>query len=134
MNNIEKEPENARPLISKLSVASIFFLAWTTVLLLIIVPRMLYSSWTDRNAQLPEKIVVTALCLAVPWGVVTTWVWSRNYRKLKLSSSTRLLFGPRPSNPDELRAWIWGRQCRYAFLTVVICLVAFAILIWFRER
>jgi len=87
MNHVEKELKNAlgeRPLISKLSVASIFFLAWTIVLLLIVVPRMLHSSWTDRNVRLPEKIVVTALCLAVPWSLVTTWVWSRNYRKLKV--------------------------------------------------
>jgi len=60
----------------------------------------------------------------------------RNLRKLGLDAEgrTKLFSGPRPNDPDELRAWQWAWQFMYAFLAVLLCIIAIPVTSWLTER
>lgn len=98
---------------------------------LVVIPLTLWFAWARKSTTI-QSVIETLFCLSFAWGNVATWQWFRNFRKLGQSSSTRLLLGPRPEDPDELRAWKWGRHCRYAFLAMILSMGAFAMVLWLR--
>lgn len=56
----------------------------------------------------------------------------RSLRQLGLDGEgrMRLFSGPRPDDQGELRAWKWGWHFMYAFLAVLISMIAFAVTAW----
>jgi hypothetical protein len=73
-----------------------------------------------------EHVLILVGTIPSAWAVISTWGWFLSYGKVSTASSTRLLLGPRPQDPLELRAWRWGRQFRYAFIIVLIIMAASA--------
>ena len=106
------------------STALSILLAFTLV-----IPLTIWFAWT-RHSTISEPVVLTLFCLSFAWLGVSILQWQRSFRKLGQASSTRLLLGPRPEDPDELRVWQWGRHYRYSFLAVVLCMLAFGITLW----
>jgi hypothetical protein len=98
---------------------------------LVVIPLTVWFAWSRKSTTI-QSVIETLFCLSFAWGNVATWQWFRNFRKLGQSSSTRLLLGPRPEDPDELRAWKWGRHCRYAFLAMILSMGGFAMVLWMR--
>jgi hypothetical protein len=96
---------------------------------LVVVPFTLWFAWA-RHSTLAEPIVLTLFCLSFAWLNMSILKWQRTFRSLGQSSSARLLLGPRPEDQDELLVWQWGRQFRYAFLAVVVCMIAFGFIKW----
>jgi hypothetical protein len=60
----------------------------------------------------------------------------RSLRKLGLNGQDRLrLFsGPRPDDPDELRAWQLGWHFMYAVVAVMVCMIAIPIASWLSSK
>jgi hypothetical protein len=96
---------------------------------LLVIPFTLWFTWA-RHSTMSEPVVLTFFCLSFAWLNFSILKWQRNFRKLGQSSSSRLLLGPRPDDPDEQLAWRWGRQFLYSFLAVLVCMLAFAITKW----
>ena len=103
----------------------------TIVIAAVVLPWLLWMAWT-RNRSGLEAFFVTALCGSFVWFSVSTWQWSRSFRKLIGASSTRLLLGPRPEDPSEVSAWWWGRHCRYSFLAMALSILAIGLTLWRR--
>jgi uncharacterized membrane-anchored protein YitT (DUF2179 family) len=67
----------------------------------------------------------------VTWFAVSMWMWILKWKKLGLDNSWRFLTGPRPKEGEELSTWRWGRQALYAWLCILVALVAAAsVLYW----
>jgi hypothetical protein len=95
----------------------------------VVIPLTLWFAWA-RHSVIVQSVVQTVFCLSFAWMGVAILRWFRDFRRLHQSSSTRLLLGPQPDDPDELRAWKSGRQFRYAALTVVLSMIAVGITLW----
>lgn len=95
---------------------------------LVIIPLTLWFAWV-HHSTIAESFVKILFCFSFGWMMVATLQWLRNFQRLHQNSSTRLLLGPRPDDPDELVAWRWGRQFRYAALAVVISMIALGIIL-----
>jgi hypothetical protein len=93
--------------------------------LLVVIPLFLWLAWA-RPTTLIDSVFVTLFCLSFGWVFVSMALCFRSLRKLGLDGQGRLrLFsGPRPSDPDELRAWRLGWQFLYAVLAVLLCMIA----------
>lgn len=100
-------------------------------LTLVVVPLTLWFGWT-RNGRGFEALAQTAFCASMVWFLIATMQWSRSFRKLTGVSSAKLLFGPRPDESDELKAWRCGRRCLFAFLAMIGSMAAFALVLWLR--
>jgi hypothetical protein len=107
--DLEKQPDR-----TFLSAVGLYIRASTglEILLafLVVVPLTLWFAWAQESTTM-QSVIETLFCLSFAWGSVATLQWFRNFQRLGESSSTRLLLGPRPEDPDELHAWRWGRQC-----------------------
>ncbi len=103
--------------------------------LLVVIPLTLWFAWA-RHTTLLNPILVTLFCLSFGWGLVSTALCFRNLRKLGLDGQGRLrLFsGPRPDDPDELRAWQSGWHFMYAVLAVMVCIIAIPIASWLSSK
>jgi hypothetical protein len=97
--------------------------------LLVVIPLFLWFAWA-RPTTLVDSVLVTLFCLSFGWVFVSMALCFRSLRKLGLDGQGRLrLFsGPRPSDPDELRAWRLGWQFMYAVLAVLLCIIAMPLL------
>jgi len=95
----------------------------------VVIPLTLWFAWT-HHSTLAEAIIKTLFCISFGWMMVSTLGWFRSFRALGNGpSSAALLLGPRPEDPDELRAWKWGRQFRYALFAVLLSMIAFAVIL-----
>ena len=82
-----------------------------------------------------EWLVGTIILLGVTWGSIAMLFWVAHYPKLgRTTSPWPLLLGPRPTDRDESRAWSWGRQFIYAFITVGVAMVTAYVLDVVRGR
>src|SRR6266481_8076005 len=95
----------------------------------VVIPLTLWFAWT-HHSTLAEAIIKMLFCISFGWSMVSTLGWFRSFRALGNgpSSATHLL-GPRPEDTDELRAWKWGRQLRYALLALLLSMIAFAVIL-----
>ena len=103
-----------------LAVLSIFTLVGFLFLLL---------NFGAIKAPLSAKCVLVALGLVAMWFLLSTWLWTLNYRKLGLPNSWTFLVGPRPEDSVAQAAWFWGRQAFWAWLLAAALLVVFTILL-----
>jgi len=95
----------------------------------VVIPLTLWFAWT-HHSTLAEAVIKTLFCISFAWMMVSTLGWFRSFRALGTgSSSASLLLGPRPEDPDELRAWKWGRQFRYALCALLLSMIAFAVVL-----
>ncbi len=97
---------------------------------LVVIPLTLWFAWT-HHSTLAEAIIKTLFCISFGWMMVSTLGWFRSFRALGNGpSSAALLLGPRPEDGEELRAWKWGRQFRYAVFAVLLSMIAFGVILW----
>jgi hypothetical protein len=100
---------------------------WTMAFAWLLLP-VSFTMWLVRTHRpnLAETVVQTFFCVAFTWGVVSMFQCYRTLRQLGLSGEGRkqLFSGPRPNDPDEQRAWEWGRQFLLAFVAVLLCMLA----------
>jgi hypothetical protein len=100
---------------------------WTLAFAWLLLPVSLtvWFIWEHR-LNLAETVVQTSFYVAFTWGVVSTFQCYRTLQLLGLSGEGRkqLFSGPRPDDPDEQRAWEWGRQFLLAFIAVLLCMLA----------
>ena len=89
---------------------------------------ILWSALAGKST-LGEHVILTCFALAFAWANISWMRWVRSCAGWE-GSALRLLFGPRPEDPDELLVWQRGRQVRYSYLAVVLFMSAFAILKW----
>ncbi len=70
------------------------------------------------------------------YGFVSMLLFWRGLRKLGLSGEGRLALcsGPRPNDPDELRAWLWDWQWLYSALAFLVCLILMPVTSWISRR
>lgn len=90
---------------------------------------MVRLAWT-KSYPTGERIFMTLLALAEVWCFVSTWRWSVAFGKTNGFDAKQLLLGPRPADLVAERAWIWGRHFRYAFLTVLACMIVISFYVW----
>jgi hypothetical protein len=102
---------------------------------LIVIPLTLWLGWMHRST-IANSVLVTLFCLAFAWLLVSLLLCQSRLRRLGLTPEDRLrLFsGPRPSDPDELRAWSSGWHFMFAVLAVLLCLIAIPIASWLSGR
>lgn len=98
---------------------------------LIVVPLTLWFAWVRRSGM-AEPTILSLFCGSFVWLNIAILRWHRNLRQLGWRSPSKLSFGlgSRPEDLDELEIWNKGRHLRYSFLTVLICMAAFAIVKW----
>jgi hypothetical protein len=81
--------------------------------------------WRDSSALI-YKMVVMVFCLS--WGLmmVSLLQMFRIFRELGLTSKgrLRLLSGPRPNDPDELRVWKTAWRFMFAVIATILSMVA----------
>ncbi len=77
-----------------------------------------------------RSIVGLVMGIGLAWGCVSTWARVRVYERAGLSSQMKLFPGPRPTDPIELRVWIWKWHFYAAFLLVLLCMIVMSFSIW----
>jgi hypothetical protein len=102
---------------------------------LVVIPLTLWFAWA-RQSAIANSIAVSLFCLSFAWVLVSLLQLNRGLRRLGLGPEgrTRLFSGPRPDDPDELRAWRWGWQFMYAVLAVLLCMVAIPVTSWLSGK
>lgn len=102
---------------------------------LIVIPLTLWFAWAGRLA-IAYSIAQSLFCLSFAWGLLSLLQLQRNLRKLGLGPEgrMRLFSGPRPENPDELRAWQWGWQFMYAVIATMLSVAAIPLTAWLTEK
>jgi hypothetical protein len=80
--------------------------------------------------------VETLLCLSFGWGMVSLLLCFRSWRDLGLGGEGRLRLysGPRPSDPDELRAWRLGWHFMFGVLATMLCMIAIPVAWWLSGK
>ena len=81
-----------------------------------------------------RSIAGAALGIGLIWGSISTWARIFIYEREGRSSPMRLFPGPRPSDPVEIRAWIWKWNFFGAALLVLLCGLAISASIWLQEH
>lgn len=108
-----------------------------TILLafLVVIPFTLRFAWA-HHTTLVNPILVTLFCLSFAWVFVSMVLCYRRLRKLGLDGEGRmhLFSGPRPSDPDELRAWLLGWHFICAVLAVLLCMIAIPAASWLAGK
>ena len=100
---------------------------WVLAFIFSIVPVSLTLWWIWAHyTNLVESAVKALLCVAFLGVWVSMFQCYRALRRLGLSPEGRkqLFSGPRPNDPDELRAWKWFRRFLLAVLTVLLFMCA----------
>lgn len=112
---------------------------WTAVSilvgLLVVIPLTLWFAWA-RHTTLVMPFLLTLFCLSFGWVQVSLALLFRSVKKLGLDGAgrTRLFSGPRPDDPDELRAWQLAWQFMYAILAVILCIILIPVTSWINGR
>jgi hypothetical protein len=89
----------------------------------------------DSNHPSYLRSVAGALLgIGLVWGSISTWARIYVYERAGRSSPMKLLPGPRPSDPIEIRAWIWKWNFFGAALLVLLCGLAISVSIWLQEH
>ena len=103
--------------------------------LLVVIPLTLWFAWR-RQTMIANPILVTLFCLCFGWGLVSMLLFHQRLKKLGLSPEgrMRLFSGPRPSDPDELRAWLLGWHFISAVLAVLLCIIAIPVASWLSGK
>jgi hypothetical protein len=103
----------------------------TVFAFLVIIPLTLWSAWANHS-PLVFTILDTLLCLSFGWALISNFILFRRLRKLGLSGKgrLRLLSGPRPDDPDELKAWQAGWHFMFAILAVIFSIIALPVASW----
>jgi hypothetical protein len=103
--------------------------------LLVVIPLTLWFAWLHYTTIL-NPVLVTLFCLAFGWGLISVSMCFNALRKLGLDgqSGLRLFSGSRPTDPDELRAWLFGWHFMYAVLAVMFCLFAIPVASWLSGK
>ena len=91
---------------------------------------MLWFALSGHSA-IDERFILTLFSIAFGWLSLSIWRWHRGCVGWE-GSASRLLFGPRPEDPDELLVWKRGRQLRFSFLAVALFMGAFAMMKWLQ--
>jgi hypothetical protein len=101
----------------------------------LVIPLTLWFTWVRRSA-IANSIAVSLFCLSFAWLLMSLFQLNRTLGKLGLGPEgrTRLFSGPRPDDPDELRAWRCGWQFLYAVLAVLLCMIAIPVASWLAAR
>jgi hypothetical protein len=108
-------------------IEKLFGPLWILAFLFSLVPLSLSLWWIGtHHRNLAESAVQALFCVAFVWGWVSMFQCSRTLRQLGLSPEGRkqLFSGPRPNDPDELRAWLWFRRFLFAVLTLLLLMFA----------
>ncbi|PYU29602.1 MAG: hypothetical protein DMG31_16875 [Acidobacteria bacterium] len=102
---------------------------------LVVIPFTLWFAWA-QHTTLVNPILVTLFCLSFAWVFVSMVLCYRRLRKLGLDGEgrMRLFSGPRPSDPDELRAWQLGWHFMYAVLAALLCMISIPLVSWLSGR
>ncbi len=108
------------------------FAVWALV---VVVPLTSWVAW-GGHPRIAGSILLSLCCLSFVWGVVALLRLNRCLSRLGLGPEgrTRLFSGPRPDDPDQLRAWQLGWQFMYAVLAVLLCIVAMPIASWLAGK
>jgi hypothetical protein len=103
--------------------------------ILVVIPLTLWFAWVGHSA-ITYSIAQSLFCLSFAWLLIAILQLQRNLRKLGLGPEgrTRLFSGPRPDDPNELRAWQWGWQFMYAVLAVLLCMIAIPVTSWLSGK
>jgi hypothetical protein len=101
----------------------------------LVIPLTLWFAWIHRST-IADFIPVSLFCASFAWLLVSLFQLNTTLRKLGLDPEgrTRLFSGPRPDDPDELRAWRCGWQFLYAVLAVLVCMLAVPVAAWLTGR
>ncbi|HXQ26708.1 MAG TPA: hypothetical protein VN822_09900 [Candidatus Acidoferrales bacterium] len=113
-------------------IEKLFSFFWVLAFLFSLVPVSLTLWWIwTHHTNLAESAFQTFFCVAFIWVWVSMFQCYRALRRLGLSPEGRkqLFSGPRPNDPDELRAWLWFRRFLLAVLTVVLFMCAIPFLL-----
>jgi hypothetical protein len=101
--------------------------SWVLTLfaVLVIIPLTLWSMWRD-SSPLIFKVAIAVFCFAWGWTMVSALQMFRVFREVGLTPMGRLklLSGPRPDDPDELRVWKSSWRFIYAFLATILSVIA----------
>ena len=99
--------------------------------LLVIIPLMVWSIWQNPE-PLAFKFGEVIFCAAWGWLLVSLLQMVRVFRELGLTSEGRLkvLSGPRPTDPDELRLWKSVWRFVFAFIATILAMIVFVITGW----
>jgi len=98
---------------------------------IVVIPLTLWFAWV-HHVTVVNSVLITLFCLAFGWGLVSQILLYQRLQKLGLDGEGRLrLFaGPRPENPDELRAWLTGWHFMFAAMAALLCLIAIPVASW----
>ena len=102
---------------------------------IVVIPLTLWFAWAHR-ATVASSVLITLFCLAFGWGLVSQVLLYQRPQKLGLNGEgrQRLFSGPRPENPDELRAWLTGWHFIFAAVAALLCLIAIPVASWLSGR
>jgi hypothetical protein len=75
-----------------------------------------------------------ALGIGLVWGSVSTWARIFTYERAGRSAPMKLFPGSRPSDPVEIRAWVWKWNFFGAALLVLLCGLAISVSVWLQEH
>jgi len=92
---------------------------------------ILWSAFAGKST-VSEQLILICFALSFGWANISMLKWVQGCVGWE-GSASRLLFGPRPEDEDELAVWRRGRQLRYSFLAMVLFMGAFAILKWVQS-
>jgi hypothetical protein len=91
-------------------------------------PIIFWALRDPRLSPIPTAIValfvVSMLWMAVSMLQVTKRTAKLGWRR---SHFTRLIMGPRPTDPEESMVWQWALQTWYAIVVCVLCVIALTI-------
>lgn len=98
---------------------------------LVVVPLTLWLGWM-HGTTIANSILITLFCLAFAWALVSMLLFQSRLRSLGLTpdGKMRLFSGPRPTDPDELRAWSLGWHFMFGIIAVLLCLIAIPVASW----
>lgn len=117
------------------AAATLFEATWALAIMLMAIPLTLWYAWA-HSVSLFNSAVQTLLCLSLGWALVCMVLCFHSLRKLGLSGEGRLrLFsGPRPTDPDEARAWLLGWHFMFGILGVILCIIAIPVCWWLSGK
>ena len=117
------------------AAAGLLEATWVLAILLAAIPLTLWYAWV-HSMSLVNSVLETLFCLSFAWGLVSLVLCFRSLRALGLSGEGRLglYSGPRPSDPDELRAWRLGWHFMFGVVATMLCIIAIPVSWWLSGK